>query len=141
MKEFGLQIYSVRDRFTNVEDTRAALKELKEMGYSHIQTAGLYEYVAPEEFARMVTDSGLYVCGTHYDYDRIINDVSGTASYHAALGTKNIGIGGMPREMRTSERATLDFIESFNSAAKKYKKLGYEIIYEESRIVTVLKKP
>ena len=40
MKEFGLQLYSIRDHFTTPEDTRESFKRMGECGYSHAQTAG-----------------------------------------------------------------------------------------------------
>lgn len=57
MTEFGLQIYSVRDRFTTPEDTKEALLALGKMGYSHIQTAGTYDYISPELFVKHVSDT------------------------------------------------------------------------------------
>lgn len=129
MTEFGLQIYSVRDRFTTPEDTKEALLELSRMGYSHIQTAGTYDYISPELFAKYVKDAGLSVCGTHYDFDKIINDVEGTVAYHNMLGTTNIGVGGMPREYRVSEEKVLEFIEIFNKAAALYKERGFKLTY------------
>ena len=129
MKEFGLQIYSVRDYFTNKEDTKTAFKELAKMGYKSVQTAGTYDYIAPEEFYKLLSDAGLYVCGTHYSFDKIIGDVPGTIKYHEALGTKNIGLGGMPMEYRNSEEGVLKFIEAYNEAANVYAKHGFKLNY------------
>ena len=128
MKEFGLQIYSVRDRFTNAEDTRAALLALGKMGYSSIQTAGTYSYIEPELFASYVKEAGLTVCGTHYDFDKIVNDVEGTVAYHRALDTKYVGIGGMPMNLR-NEAGLAEFIEIFNKMAKIYKEYGLKLTY------------
>ena len=129
MKEFGLQIFSVRDHFTNIEDTRAALIALGEMGYSSIHTAGAYDYMAPELFAEYVREAGLTVCGTHYDYYKIVGDIEGTIRYHETLGTRVIGIGGLPRENRVSEEKVLEFIEEFNKAARIYAKRGFKLTY------------
>ena len=128
MKEFGLQIYSVRDHFTNPEDTKAALLALAKMGYSNIQTAGLYDYISPELFAEYVREAGLTVCGTHYDYNKIVNDVEGTVAYHKTLGTKFIGIGGMPMNLR-NEAGLTEFIATFNKMANVYAKYGFKLTY------------
>ena len=49
------------------------------------------------------------------DYNRIKNDVDGTVHYHEILGTKNIGIGGMPMDIRGSDEKTFSFILYGNS--------------------------
>ena len=59
MKEFGLQIYSIRDHFTTPEDTRESFRRMKEYGYSHAQTAGTYSYMPAEDFARWRTSTAL----------------------------------------------------------------------------------
>ncbi len=128
MLEFGLQIYSVRDRFTTPEDTKAALAELGKMGYSHIQTAGTYDYISPELFAQYVREAGLTVCGTHYDFNKIVNDVEGTVAYHKILGTTNIGIGGMPYEYR-DEKGIFEFCESYNKVVDIYAVRGFKLTY------------
>ena len=129
MKEFGIQIFSVRDKFKNVEDTKEALIALGEMGYSTIQTAGTYPYIEPQLFARYVREAGLTVCGTHYPFENIENDIEGTIAYHEVLGTKNIGIGDMPKEFLESEKKTLEFIERYNKLAKIYSARGFKLTY------------
>ncbi len=128
MKEFGIQLFSVRDHFTNAEDTKAALLALGKMGYSGVQTAGTYSYMTPELFAEYVREAGLTVCGTHYDFDKIVNDVSGTVAYHKALGTTSIGIGGMPYAHR-NEDGVAEFVKIYNEMAKIYAEHGFKLTY------------
>ena len=129
MKEFGLQIYSIRDYFKNEEDTRAAFLALRDAGYTSVQTAGLYEYTTPECFRKMLDEAGLTVCGTHYSSDKIINDVEGTIAYHKAIGTTNIGIGGMPLPAREDEAELQKFIDAYNKMAKIYAAHGFKLTY------------
>lgn len=129
MKQFGIQLYSVRDHFTNAEDTKAAFKALAEMGYSYVHTAGAYSYMTPEEFAKAASDAGISFCGTHYSFDAIKNDVEGTIAYHKVLGTTNIGIGGMPIPARESLEELNKFIDEFNASAKIYHERGYKLTY------------
>ena len=132
MKDFGLQLFSCRDQFTCEADCKAAFLALKEMGYSYVQTAGTYDAIAPEKFAEYVKDAGLTVCGTHYNWDRIMNDVEGTVAYHKLLGTTNIGIGGMPTEARLGKFGDGElekFIEDFNRMARIYAERGFKLTY------------
>lgn len=40
MKEVGLQIYTVRDKMETPDTYLAAMKQIREIGYTHFQTAG-----------------------------------------------------------------------------------------------------
>lgn len=127
MKEFGLQLYSIRDHFTTVEDTRESFRRMKECGYSHGQTAGTYSYISPEEFRALADEFGIELMGTHYNWDLICNDVEGTVKYHRTIGAKYIGIGSMPSGVRKDKAALLAFIDKFNEMAKIYvEQYGFE---------------
>ena len=122
MKEFGLQAFSVRDHLDTKENLAATFKELAAMGYSSIHSAVIHHY--PAEFLKQAADeAGLIFCGTHYPWDRVLNDVELTIAEHEILGTKNIGIGGMPRPMRTFEGYS-EFIETYGPAVEKIRKAG-----------------
>ena len=111
MKEFGIQIYSVREHFRDEEGVKHVFPALAEMGYKSIHTAGTYDFISPERFKSYADEVGIEICGTHYDYNRIKNDIEGTVRYHEILGTKNMGIGGMPMEVRGSDEKTFAFID------------------------------
>ena len=129
MKQFGLQIFSIRDHFTTEEDTREAFLEMKKMGYSYAQTAGTYDYITPEKFAQYAKEAGIEICGTHYNWDRIKADIPGTIAYHKTLGTTNIGIGGMPAGARDTIEGLDAFINEFNALAREYAKEGFKLTY------------
>lgn len=111
----------------------AGIKEtflkLAEMGYTTGQTAGTYDFIAPEKFAEYAKEAGIKICGTHYNWDRIRNDVEGTVAYHKALGTTNVGIGGMPFDARANVEKLNAFIAEFNACAAKYAEHGMKLTY------------
>ncbi len=129
MKEFGLQLYSVRDHMESEEQIKDCFSELAKMGYTHVQTAGTYNFISPEKFGQYAREAGLEICGTHYDWDRIKNDIEGTVAYHRALGTTNIGIGGMHILGRMNMNELNDFINDFNTLAAEYAKHGMKLTY------------
>lgn len=129
MKKFGLQLYSVRDHMADEASLREAFLKLAEMGYSYGQTAGTYDFISPEKYAQYAREAGIEICGTHYSWDRIRNDVEGTVAYHKALGTTNVGIGGMPWDARHSVDALNAFIDEFNACAAKYAEYGMKLTY------------
>ena len=129
MKNFGIQLYTIRDWFTDEEKTAEAFRRLAEMGYTQAQTAGTYDYIAPEKFAALAKENGITIVGTHYNWDRIRNDLEGTMKYHDILGTKNVGIGGMPGPARESKEGLLAFIAEVNEIAAKLAAKGYKFTY------------
>ena len=122
MKEFGLQLWSIRDEFRDKEHARASFKTIAGYGYTQAQTAGAYDFVDPAEFRRYADDAGVKIVGTHYKWDRIKNDIPGTVAYHRALGTDEIGIGGYGAKTMDELRA---FIKTFNELGKIYHKEGF----------------
>ena len=108
---------------------KEVFKTLAEMGYSYGQTAGTYDFITPEKYAEYAREAGIEICGTHYNWDRIRNDVEGTVAYHKALGTTNVGIGGMPWEVRANVDTLNAFINEFNACAAKYAEYGMKLTY------------
>lgn len=133
MKKFGLQLYSIKEWFENENDTRDAFLRIAEMGYTEAQTAGTYDYIATELFAKYAHDAGISICGTHYDFARIKGDIEGTVKYHRALDTKIIGIGGAGQYFDSKEN-TLRFVDEFNELADVYSKYGFTLSYHNHSI-------
>lgn len=129
MKQFGLQLYSVRDHMADEAGVKETFLKLAEMGYTSGQTAGTYDFIAPEKFAEYAREAGIELCGTHYSWNRIAEDIEGTVAYHKALGTNNIGIGSMPGYAIVSVEALDAFINQFNSLATEYAKYGMKLTY------------
>ena len=129
MKDFGLQLYSIRDRFTDDESIANAFKKMKEMGYSYAQTAYVYDFIPPERFAELAHDSGITFCGTQCAWTNFTEDPDAMIEFNKALGTNNIGIGGMPSQPRKSLDALKSFIKDFNRLAEKFAKHGMRFTY------------
>ena len=129
MKQIGLQIYSVRDHFQDKKSIIATLPKLKSMGYDYIQFAGAYDCISSENLAKASKEAGLFVCGTHYPWDKIQNDVESTVKHHLLLETSLIGLGCMPKEARSSLDGLNAFIDKFNEMAEIYYARGFRLLY------------
>ena len=129
MKDFGLQLYSIRDQFTDEESTANAFKKIKEMGYSYAQTAYVYDFITPERFTELAHGAGITFCGTQCSWAKFSEDFDYMIEFNKTLGTTNIGIGGMPSEPRKSLDALKDFILEFNRLAEKFAKHGLKFTY------------
>ena len=119
----------VRDHMQDEAGVKETFLELAKMGYTQGQTAGTYDFISPEKYAQCAREAGIEICGTHYAWDRIKGDVEGTVKYHKALGTTNVGIGGMPFEARGNLEALNKFIDEFNACAAKYAEYGMKLTY------------
>ena len=127
IKNLGLQLYTVRDHLQDEASIDATFARLAQMGYLEGQTAGLN--VELPCFAALAKKHGIKIVGTHYTFEKIVAAPAETMALHERLGTKNIGIGGMPNEPRKDYDALMRFIESFNAAAALYAKEGYKLTY------------
>ncbi len=126
MKELGLQLYSIRSKMENEADFRVAMKTIAGMGYKDLQTAGDFT-VDPKIFIDVVKENGMRICGTHYNWDKIQNNVQETIDLHRLLETTNVGIGGFfPKNGYEEMKA---FIKKFNEMAAIYAKEGFKLTY------------
>ena len=126
MKEFGLQLYSIRNEFVDVERTHEAFRKISEFGYTQAQPAGPYDYISPALFREFADEAGIQIVGTHFSWDRIANDIEGTAKYHQILGTNEVGIGGFATPTLESLKK---LIQDFNDLGKEYAKYGLKLSY------------
>lgn len=126
MDRFGLQLWSVRDEFTTPEGVKDAFLKIAQMGYTTAQTAGTYDFISAQDFRSYADAAGVKIIGTHYDLERMKNDVAGTVAYHNALGAKVIGIGGAHFDTMSDVDA---FIEEYNRLGKIYAGEGFTLSY------------
>ena len=130
MKEIGLQIYTVRDFTKTPEELAETMKRIREIGYTHIQTAGAPSTIEEAKAYRAAADAaGLTICGTHFSWQLIQEDIETAIEIHKILGTTNMGIGGMPAAAKESREALFVFIEAANRVAARLAEEGMKFNY------------
>ena len=132
MKEVGLQLHTVRDHIETLDDLRNAVFKIKECGYSSIHTSGaskIKDVESAKFFKKCVDDAGIGICGTHYSWKSIVEDIEDTMRVHDVLETKNVGIGSMPAIAKTSYEEFCKFVDTMNAAAKKLGENGFKLTY------------
>lgn len=127
IKELGLQIFTIRDFMKDEDSIRSSFLKLKEIGYDMGQTAGYF--VGAEKYAEIAKETGIKICGTHCAFNELIADPDKAMREHEALGTTNIGIGGMPGEARGDVESLKDFINKANNFASYISKFGFKFTY------------
>ena len=104
--------------------------QIKAAGYDYVQTAGLISDIESAKYFRECADNaGVGICGTHYNWKLIVENLEETIEVHKILGTTNVGIGGMPAEARTDKAALLAFIDQFNEIGAKLAKVDMKLTY------------
>ncbi len=127
INKLGLQLWTIRSGMNDEKSLDESFAKMAALGYTEAHTAG--NSVDAELFGKLAKKNGVQIIGTHYDYNKIINNVDETLKIHEMWGTTNIGVGGMPGEARNSYDNLMKFIETYNNAAKEYAKYGYKLTY------------
>lgn len=126
-QKLGVQLYTIRDYMRDPEFADLAFAKLAEMGYTEAHTAG-NDFDA-KLFGELLAKHGISIIGTHYDYNKILEEPEQTMEIHRMWGTTNVGIGGMPSAPRKNLDDLKSFIRDFNKAAELYAKHGFRLTY------------
>ena len=124
LDRIGLQLFSIRPTMDTAEHIRASFAKIREMGYTHGQTAGCA--IPYEEFGRIAREEGIEICGTHDDFGLMVRDPDQAMRNHEALGTRLMGIGGFHA---TDPDEVSRFIEQANGVAKAIAPHGFKFTY------------
>ena len=109
MREYGIQMYSVRD--ITEKDMPGALRALAEMGYKNVEFAGFFGI--PAEEIKLLDDNGLKVSGTHTGWNEIAEHFEETVAYHKAIGNTRIIIPGADLTTKAKLDAFIDMLNEF----------------------------
>lgn len=115
MREYGLQLYSVRD--ITKDDFAGALKAVAEMGYKSVETAGFFGNSA-EDVKAMLAEYGLKLSGTHTSFADLDNDLAGTIKYHQTIGNKNFIVPGAPIKTAADLASTVNKFNKYQPILK-----------------------
>lgn len=85
--KYGLQLYSVRD--AAAESFEEMLRQVAEMGYELVESAGFFDH-SPKEVKAMLDYYGLTLCSTHTGYRQVFRDFEDTLALHKELGCHDI---------------------------------------------------
>lgn len=113
MREYGIQMYSIRDLAEQSLDS--ALAAVAEIGYKYVEFAGFFGHTA-EEVKAMLDRYDLKVSGTHTQFWELENDFEATVAFHKAIGNKNIIVPGY--DLSSKEKIDT-YIEKCNAIAPK----------------------
>ncbi|MBE6584640.1 MAG: sugar phosphate isomerase/epimerase [Ruminococcaceae bacterium] len=105
-REYGLQLYSVRD--LTGEDLELAIEKVAALGYKYVEFAGFFGHSA-EEVRAMLDKHNIAISGTHSPlFDLRPSNLANVIDYHKKIGNPRYIIPGC-------DLSTLEKIEEFAS--------------------------
>ncbi len=119
----ALQLYTVRDVMN--KDYEGALKQVADIGYKHVEMAGLGKN-SPEQVRAMLDKLGLKAISSHGGFERLRDDVQAVINEARVLGYDMIGCPYIPARTLTEYR---EAVKVFNTAAKVIKDAGMTFFY------------
>lgn len=122
------QLYTLREFIKTPEDIENTLKRVKEIGYNAVQLSGMGP-IEPQRLKEIADGLGLAICATHNSYERIMEDTENVIKEHKLWGCEYVGLGGLPKENRTSKEGYITFAKKFSQIGKIYKENGLQLIY------------
>ena len=122
----GVQLWSFREQVKG--DPAAMLRMVRNMGFTHVETAGLYNMSAAQ-FADAVRAADLKVTSMHVGYDELKKDPQTVIANAKALGARYVGIAWYPHQGAFTEANARQAIADFNAFGRTMKDAGLRFFY------------
>lgn len=121
----GLQLYTIRDSYSNGEEFKQVLKMVKELGYEEVEFAGFADLTA-EELSEYLKEIGLIPISSHQSLENLKSHLEEMILYHKALGVPYIACAYAPTS--TAEEVE-NLLSILNNAKEVIKENGMELLY------------
>jgi sugar phosphate isomerase/epimerase len=121
----GLQLYTVRDRMQ--QDVAATLRTVGEVGYSEVETAGLFGH-SPAQFRDLLDQAGLVSPAAHVQLNELRDDQEATFATAQTIGQRWLIVPWLEQGMRTPEgyqRVAAELNQAGAAAAQRGLRVGY----------------
>ena len=117
----GLQLYSVRDLLP--KDFAGTLKQLGELGFKEVESAGYYNHSAAE-VKQALSDAGLKLVSAHYPYGALSKDIDRIIDFHHRLGVGHVVCSSPGRAPDRVDSASGMTLEDWRWNAGEFNKFG-----------------
>ncbi|RAK05461.1 sugar phosphate isomerase/epimerase [Halanaerobium saccharolyticum] len=131
--KIAAQLYTVRDFTQTPAEIEKTLKKVKKIGYDAVQVSG-FGPIEAVKLKELVDEIGLEICATHISFDRLKNDLDNVIKEHKLWNCKQVGLGIMPEEYRSSADGIREFLQEIAPVAKKLKENELQFIYHNHNV-------
>ena len=121
----GLQLYTIRDSYSNGEELKEILKKVKELGFEELEFAGFADLEA-EELRDYLKEIGLTPISSHQSLENLSVNLEETVRYHKILGVPYIACAIAPTS--TAEEME-NLLKILTTAREVVKENGMELLY------------
>jgi len=126
-QEFGLQLYSLRNQFS--EDVEGSLAQIRDWGITYIEGGGTYGYTQ-DEFLALLEKYGLKTASIGASFEELENDPAALIAQAKAFGASYVMCAWVPHKGdEFGEAETRKAIEVFNKAGKVLADAGLTLAY------------
>jgi sugar phosphate isomerase/epimerase len=117
LDRLGVQLYTVRDRMGR--DVAATLREVAEVGYREVETAGLFD-LSPEQFRSALDAAGLVSPAGHFPIDAVRQQPAAMLAVARTLGQQWLVVPWLDAAERTADgyQRLADDLNRFGAAAR-----------------------
>lgn len=124
--KIALQLYSVRENLQ--QDFYGTLKQVREMGYSGAEFAGLYDH-DPLEVKKVCEELGLVPVSAHVPFVDLLEKWEETVDSYEKLGCKHIVVPYLTDEYRPGNPGFRTVIDSIKGFGEKLAERGMILQY------------
>jgi len=122
----GVQLWTFREQAKT--GVPAMLKMARDMGITHVETAGLYNMTA-QQLAQALNTAGLRATSMHVGYDDLMKNPQKVISDAKALGATYVGLAWYPHTGAFTEADARKAAADFNAIGKTMKDAGLTFFY------------
>jgi len=126
--QIGAQLYTCHNRMKTLEDLELTLKRVAQIGYRSVQVSGACAF-EPEWMRDKLEENGLVCSITHIPYKDIVERTERVVEEHRVFGCSRIGLGSMPKELRTTWDGYNLFVKQMRAAAHRMRDMGATLHY------------
>src|SRR5688500_2709740 len=122
----GVQLWSFREQAK--ADPAAMLSMVRRMGFTHVETAGLYDMTA-QQFAEAIKNAGLTVTSMHVSYEDLRDRPETVIANAKTLGARYVGTAWYPHQGAFTEADARRAIADFNQFGRRMNDAGLRFFY------------
>ena len=128
LSQVAIQLYTLRDFCKTAEDFAAAMKKVREIGYTAVQISGVGP-IPEAELVAMCKAEGLVICATHENGQKILDEPEAVIERLHKLGTK-LTAYPYPAGVDFNDPEHVDtLIRKLDAAGAKFRAAGLKLGY------------
>lgn len=124
----GVQMFTLHKHTQKLDDLKAALARVREIGYTSIQVSAFGD-IDPADTLAACKAEGLTIGGTHVGWDRFQNETQQVIDEHHLWGCKHTAVGMIPPKTYLSMPGMKQFLEELEPVAAQLNEADISFSY------------